>query len=83
MDYAAFCRACGQDAGDLESFEKSACVGGIRWAKDGRTETYRTTMREAVQENGYHEKSSPDARSGSVMENRQLAISEKDFVAQM
>jgi type IV pilus assembly protein PilN len=26
---------------------------------------------------------SPDARSGSVMENRQLAISEKDFVAQM
>ncbi len=29
MDYAAFCRACGQEAGDLESFEKFACVGGI------------------------------------------------------
>jgi hypothetical protein len=29
MDYTAFCRACGQDAGDLESFEKFACVGGI------------------------------------------------------
>ena len=29
MDYAAFCQACGQDAGDLESFEKYACVGGI------------------------------------------------------
>jgi AAA+ ATPase superfamily predicted ATPase len=29
MDYAAFCLACGQKAGDLESFEKFACVGGI------------------------------------------------------
>jgi hypothetical protein len=29
MDYAAFCQACGQTAGDLESFEKFACVGGI------------------------------------------------------
>lgn len=29
MDYAAFCQACGQDPGDLESFEKFACVGGI------------------------------------------------------
>lgn len=29
MDYAAFCQACGQAAGDLESFEKFACVGGI------------------------------------------------------
>jgi len=29
MDYAAFCQACGQETGDLESFEKFACVGGI------------------------------------------------------
>jgi len=29
MDYAAFCAACGQKLGDLESFEKFACVGGI------------------------------------------------------
>jgi hypothetical protein len=29
MDYAAFCRACGQEPGDLESFEKFSCVGGI------------------------------------------------------
>ena len=29
MSYAAFCRACGQEASDLESFEKFACVGGI------------------------------------------------------
>jgi len=29
MDYAAFCQACGQDTGALESFEKFACVGGI------------------------------------------------------
>jgi hypothetical protein len=29
MDYAAFCRACKQEAGDPESFEKFACVGGI------------------------------------------------------
>ena len=29
MDYAAFCAACGQKPGDLESFEKFACVGGI------------------------------------------------------
>lgn len=29
MDYAAFCRACGQKAGEIESFEKFACVGGI------------------------------------------------------
>jgi AAA+ ATPase superfamily predicted ATPase len=29
MDYTAFCRACAQDAGDLASFEKFACVGGI------------------------------------------------------
>ncbi|MGH8679053.1 MAG: ATP-binding protein, partial [Burkholderiales bacterium] len=29
MDYAAFCRACGQEADDLDSFEKFACVGGI------------------------------------------------------
>ncbi len=29
MDYAAFCLACGQDTGELESFEKFACVGGI------------------------------------------------------
>jgi len=29
MSYAAFCRACRQRAGDLESFEKFACVGGI------------------------------------------------------
>ncbi|MFI5403007.1 MAG: ATP-binding protein [Planctomycetota bacterium] len=29
MDYAAFCEACGQRPGDLESFEKFACVGGI------------------------------------------------------
>jgi hypothetical protein len=29
MNYAAFCRACGQDADNLESFEKFACVGGI------------------------------------------------------
>ena len=29
MSYAAFCRACGQAAGDVESFEKFACVGGI------------------------------------------------------
>jgi hypothetical protein len=27
-------------------------------------------------------RNSPDARSGSVMENRRLAISEKNFVAQ-
>lgn len=29
MDYAAFCAACGQDPGDLASFTKFACVGGI------------------------------------------------------
>jgi AAA+ ATPase superfamily predicted ATPase len=29
MDYPAFCAACGQKPGDLESFEKFACVGGI------------------------------------------------------
>lgn len=29
MDYAAFCAACGQKPGSLESFEKFACVGGI------------------------------------------------------
>lgn len=29
MDYQAFCKACGQDAGELASFEKFACVGGI------------------------------------------------------
>ena len=29
MSYAAFCEACGQGAGDAESFEKFACVGGI------------------------------------------------------
>ncbi len=29
MDYPAFCEACGQVPGDLESFEKYACVGGI------------------------------------------------------
>jgi AAA+ ATPase superfamily predicted ATPase len=29
MDYAAFCEATRQDAGDPESFEKFACVGGI------------------------------------------------------
>jgi hypothetical protein len=29
MDYAAFCQACRQQAGDLESFEKFSCVGGI------------------------------------------------------
>lgn len=29
MDYAAFCAACGQNPGDMESFEKFACVGGI------------------------------------------------------
>jgi AAA+ ATPase superfamily predicted ATPase len=29
MDYPAFCAACGQEPGDLESFEKFACVGGI------------------------------------------------------
>jgi hypothetical protein len=29
MDFAAFCRACRQEADDLESFEKFACVGGI------------------------------------------------------
>ncbi len=29
MDYPAFCRACGLASGDLESFEKFACVGGI------------------------------------------------------
>ncbi len=29
MDYPAFCQACGQDAGEMESFEKFACVGGI------------------------------------------------------
>lgn len=29
MNYAAFCRACGQEADELESFEKFACVGGI------------------------------------------------------
>jgi AAA+ ATPase superfamily predicted ATPase len=29
MSYAAFCRACGQKAAGLESFEKFSCVGGI------------------------------------------------------
>jgi hypothetical protein len=29
MDYAAFCRACGQKAKEPDSFEKFACVGGI------------------------------------------------------
>jgi AAA+ ATPase superfamily predicted ATPase len=29
MDYAAFCQACGQKTGDMESFEKFSCVGGI------------------------------------------------------
>lgn len=29
MDYAAFCRACGLDRRDPESFERFACVGGI------------------------------------------------------
>ncbi|MBI4626261.1 MAG: ATP-binding protein [Verrucomicrobia bacterium] len=29
MDYTAFCAACGQKPGDLASFEKFACVGGI------------------------------------------------------
>ena len=29
MDYAAFCLARGQDPGEMESFEKFACVGGI------------------------------------------------------
>lgn len=29
MDYTAFCQACGQDAGEMASFEKFACVGGI------------------------------------------------------
>lgn len=29
MDYAAFCDACGLKQGDVESFEKFACVGGI------------------------------------------------------
>ena len=29
MDYAAFCKACGEDPERLESFEKFACVGGI------------------------------------------------------
>ncbi len=29
MDYAAFCKACGQKAGEMESFEKFSCVGGI------------------------------------------------------
>lgn len=29
MDYPAFCAACGQKRGDLDSFEKFACVGGI------------------------------------------------------
>ena len=29
MDYAAFCEACGRAAGDIESFEMFACVGGI------------------------------------------------------
>jgi hypothetical protein len=29
MDYAAFCAACGQKPGGLDSFEKFACVGGI------------------------------------------------------
>jgi hypothetical protein len=29
-----------------------------------------------------NKKHSPDARSGSAMENRRLAISEKNFVAQ-
>ncbi len=29
MTYTAFCQACGQEAGNPESFEKFACVGGI------------------------------------------------------
>ena len=29
MDYQAFCRACGQEAEAVDSFEKFACVGGI------------------------------------------------------
>lgn len=29
MDYEAFCRACGQNPGKPDSFEKFACVGGI------------------------------------------------------
>jgi AAA+ ATPase superfamily predicted ATPase len=29
MDYAAFCQACKQKPGNLESFEKFSCVGGI------------------------------------------------------
>ncbi|HXV48291.1 MAG TPA: ATP-binding protein, partial [Candidatus Binatia bacterium] len=29
MDYPAFCRACGQPDGDVQSFEKFSCVGGI------------------------------------------------------
>ena len=29
MDYSAFCRACGKEAAEPESFEQFACVGGI------------------------------------------------------
>jgi AAA+ ATPase superfamily predicted ATPase len=29
MDYEAFCKACSQEAREMESFEKFACLGGI------------------------------------------------------
>lgn len=29
MDYASFCQACGHDPGEMASFEKFSCVGGI------------------------------------------------------